>query len=133
MHDATWRYVSVDAMNKFKIELGHLPHKNLSPNARLHHMMLYKAKREAKEEAFVIAKRQGVPVKPYHRVHITITYVSKDKRRRDMDNLMASTKAYIDGIVAANVLEDDSVFNVSYSLYYEVGDKENTIIEMEEI
>ena len=115
-----------------KIELGHLPDSRLSPNARIHHMMLYKAKREAKEEAFVIAKRQGVPVKPYHRVHITITYVSKDKRRRDMDNLLASTKPAIDGIVAAKVIEDDSVFNVSYSLYYEVGDKARTIIEIEE-
>ena len=117
----------------FRLELDHLPDPRLSPNARLHYMLLYKAKREAKEEAFAIAKKGGVPDKPYHRVHITITYVSKDKRRRDMDNLMAATKAYIDGIVAANVLEDDSVFNVSYSLYYEAGDKDNTIIEIEEI
>ena len=120
-------------MQKWKIELDHLPDPRLSPNARLRYMLLYKAKREAKEEAFAIAKKGGVPDKPYHRVHITITYVSKDKRRRDMDNLMAATKAYIDGIVAANVLEDDSVFNVSYSLYYEAGDKDNTIIEIEEI
>ena len=117
----------------FRLELEHLPDQRLSPNARLHYMLLYKAKREAKEEAFVIAKKGGVPDKPYHRVHITITYVSKDKRTRDMDNLMASTKPYIDGLVVAKVIEDDSVFNVSYSLYYEVGDKENTIIEIEEI
>ena len=117
----------------WKIELDHLPDHRLSPNARLHYMLLYKAKREAKEEAFAIAKKGSVPTKPYHRVHITITYVSKDKRRRDMDNLLASTKPAIDGIVAAKVIEDDSVFNVSYSLYYEVGDKARTIIEIEEI
>ena len=117
----------------WKIELDHLPDPRLSPNARLHYMLLYKAKREAKEEAFVIARKEGVPTKPYHRVHITITYVSKDKRRRDMDNLLASSKGYIDGIVAAKVIEDDSVFNVSYSLYYEAGDKSKTIIEIEEI
>jgi crossover junction endodeoxyribonuclease RusA len=117
----------------FRLELDHLPDSKLSPNARLHYMLLYKAKREAKEEAYVIAKKVGVPDKPYHRVHITITYVSKDKRRRDMDNLLASTKPTIDGIVAAKVIEDDSVFNVSYSLYYEVGDKAKTIIEIEEI
>ena len=120
-------------MNKWKIELEHLPDHRLSPNARLHYMLLYKAKREAKEEAFVIAKKRGVPDKPYHRVHITITYASTDKRRRDMDNLMASTKPYIDGLVVAKVIKDDSVFNVSYSLYYEVGDKARTIIEIEEI
>ena len=116
----------------FRLELDHLPDPRLSPNARLHYMLLYKAKREAKEEAFAIAKKVGGPDKPYHRVHITITYVSKDKRRRDMDNLLASTKPAIDGIVAAGVIEDDSVFNVSYSLYYEVGDKAKTIIEIEE-
>ena len=49
-----------------------------------------------------------------------------------MDKLLASTKPAIDGIVAAGVIEDDSVFNVSYSLYYEVGDKSKTIIEIEE-
>ena len=54
------------AMNKFKIELGHLPHKNLSPNARLHHMMLYKAKREAKEEAFVILSHLIENILPTH-------------------------------------------------------------------
>ena len=50
-----------------------------------------------------------------------------------MDNLLASTKPTIDGIVLAKVIEDDSVFNVSYSLYYEVGDEAKTIIEIEEI
>ena len=120
-------------METWKIELDHLPDPRLSPNARLHYMLLYKAKREAKEKAFAIAKKVGVPDKPYHRVHITITYVSKDKRRRDMDNLLASTKPTIDGIVLAKVIEDDSVFNVSYSLYYEVGDKARTIIEIEEM
>ena len=117
----------------WKIELDHLPDSKLNPNARLHYMLLHKAKREAKEEAYVIAKKGGVPDKPYHRVHINITYVSTDKRRRDMDNLLASTKPTIDGIVTAGVIEDDSVFNVSYSLYYEVGDKTKTIIEIEEI
>ena len=117
----------------FRLELDHLPDPRLSPNARLHYMLLYKAKREAKEEAFAIAKKGGVPDKPYHRVHITITYVSKDKRTRDMDNLLSACKGYIDGIVAAKVIEDDSVFNVSYSLYYEVGDKARTIIEIEEM
>ena len=120
-------------MNKWKIELDHLPDPRLSPNARLHYMLLYKAKREAKEKAFAIAKKVGVPDKPYHKSHITITWVAKDKRRRDADNLLASSKGYIDGIVAAKVIEDDSVFNVSYSLYYEVGDKARTIIEIEEM
>ena len=114
----------------FKFELGHLPHKDLSPNARVHWRTVAKEKSNAKEEAWALSHAQGVPREPYSKAHMTITYVG-DKRNRDMDNLLAATKGYIDGIVAAKVVKDDSVFVLSYSLHYEVG-KPNTIIEIEE-
>ena len=115
---------------KFKIELRHLPHKYLSPNARVHWRTVAKEKSDAKVEAWVLSRKQGVPSEPYAKAHMTITYVG-DKRHRDMDNLLAATKGYIDGIVAAKVVKDDSVFVLSYSLHYEVGEP-NTIIEIEE-
>ena len=116
-----------------KIELGHLPDPDLSPNKRLHHMQLYRAKRDAKFEAAARVFEQGKPDKPYERAHITITWVAKDKRRRDPDNLFASMKPYIDGLVLAGLIADDSAMHVSYTLRYERGDKNNTIIEVEEI
>ena len=115
----------------WRIELGHLPHRNLNPNARVHWRTVAKAKSDAKEEAWALSHVYGVPDKPYAQAHMTVTYVG-DKRNRDMDNLLAATKGYIDGIVAAKVVKDDSVFVLSYSLHYEVG-KPNTIIEIEEI
>ena len=116
-----------------KIELGHLPDRKLHPNKRLHHMQLYAAKRNAKDEAIALVLEQGRPAVPYEKAHITITWVAKDKRRRDPDNLFASMKPYIAGLVDAELIADDSAKNVSYTLRYERGDKDNTIIEVKEI
>ena len=79
---------------------------------------------------------QGRPDTPMERAHITITWRAKDKRTRDIDNLLASMKGSIDGLVEAGVIVDDSAKHLSYSLYYEWGDEvtENeTIIVIEEI
>ena len=116
-----------------KIELGHLPDRKLNPNKRLHHMQLYAAKRDAKDEAIALVREQGKPVTPYAKAHIIITWLSKDKRRRDPDNLFASMKPYIDGLVEAELIADDSAKNVSYTIRYELSDKDNTIIEVKEI
>ncbi len=113
------------------IRLNHLPARNLSPNKRLHHMALYQAKAAAKEEMYLRVLEQGRPVAPYAEAHITITWVAKDKRRRDIDNLFASMKAYIDGLVSAEVLLDDSADHVSYTLKYEHDVKEDTVIQID--
>ena len=115
------------------IELGHLPDSNLSPNKRLHHMQTYRAKRDAKDESGWLVLAQGRPAQPYKAAHITITWIAKDKRRRDPDNLFASMKPYIDGLVDAELIADDSAMHVSYTIRYERGDKDNTIIEVKEI
>ena len=115
------------------INLGHLPDPDLSPNKRLHYMALYKAKAEAKQEAAALVLSQGKPARPYEKAHITITWVAKDKRRRDTDNLLSSMKGYLDGLVAVGLLVDDDAMRVSYTLRYEQGDKANTIIVVEEL
>ncbi|MAH45500.1 hypothetical protein CMI37_06705 [Candidatus Pacearchaeota archaeon] len=114
------------------IHLGHLPDRDLSPNKRLHHMKLYKAKDAAKELAIAKIREQGRPKQPLDWAHIAITWVAKDKRRRDIDNLMASMKPYLDALVAEGVIADDSADHVTYSLRYERGTQEDTIIEINE-
>jgi Holliday junction resolvase RusA-like endonuclease len=116
-----------------RIELGQLPDPALNPNKRLHYMAIYAAKRNAKDGAIALVLEQGRPAVPYERAHITITWVAKDKRRRDVDNLFASMKGYIDGLVEAELIEDDDAMHVSYTLRYERGDADNTIIEVEEV
>ena len=115
------------------IHLGHLPDSGLNPNKRLHWMQLAKLKKEAKEEAYLRCRGEWWPRVPFETAHITITWVSKSKRRRDIDNLFASMKAYIDGIVFADVIEDDSSDCVSYSLYYLRGDEDDTIIHIRQL
>ena len=116
-----------------RIELGHLPDRSLNPNKRLHYMRVYTAKSDAKNEAIALVLEQGRPDTPYDKVHITITWVAKDKRRRDVDNLFASMKGYIDGLVEAELIVDDDAMHVSYTLRYERGDADNTVIEVEEV
>ena len=116
-----------------RIELDHLPHSDLSPNKRLHYMKVYQAKRDAKDEAMLLVLAQGRPEKAHQKAHITITWVAKDKRRRDLDNRLAACKPTIDGLVEVGLLADDSASHVSYTLKYELGTKDNTIIEVEEI
>ena len=116
-----------------RIELGHLPDPDLNPNKRLHWTARWHAMRDAKDEAMALVYEQGRPETPYESSHITITWVAGDARRRDVDNCFSSMKAYIDGLVDAGLIADDSAMHVSYTLRYERGDKDNTILEIEEI
>ena len=116
-----------------KIELQHLPDKDLSPNKRLHHRALAPIKRAAKDEMGWRVKEQGVPKEPMQKARIDITFVASDKRRRDLDNLFSSMKAYIDGLVEVGLLWDDSADRVTYTIRYELGEKPNTIINIQEV
>ena len=114
------------------IVLNHLPDPELNPNKRLHWSKIAEAKRVAKEEAMALVYQQGKPTEPYAKAHITITWISKNKRRRDVDNLFASMKPYIDGLVASGLLVDDSADVVSYALEYRLGDENSTRIDVEQ-
>ena len=116
-----------------KIELQHLPDRDLSPIKRLHHIPVYRAKRAAKEEMMWLVLEQGVPKEPIRKARIDITFVASDKRRRDLDNLFASLKASIDGLVEVGLLWDDSADRVTYTIRYELGEKPNTIINIQEV
>ena len=114
-----------------KIELGSLPDPDLNPNKRLHRMRLSRAKREARKLSWALALEAGVPRTPLNKAHITITFIAADRVRRDLDNVFASMKSYIDGLVDAGVVEDDAATNVSYTISYKRGEKANTIIEID--
>ncbi len=81
------------------------PDKDLSPNARVHWSRLSKKKAEAKTTAWAICREAGLD-KMEGRVHLTIAFCQPDNRRRDMDNLIASMKASIDGISRAIGVDD---------------------------
>ena len=115
-----------------KIELGHLPDPDLNPNRTMHHIKKWKAKSVAKQEAYMLCLASGqIPRVPYSRVLLTVMFISDDKRQRDLDNLFASMKPYIDGIVQAKVIPDDNTKHIAdTTIRYRAGKKANTIIEI---
>ncbi len=56
----------------------------------------------------------------------------KDKRRRDTDNFVGRTKPFIDGLVLAKVLVDDSRYNVSYEFQWHKAEQNETVITVKE-
>ena len=114
-----------------RIELPY-PDERLSPNARVHHQVRAKATREAKEQVLVAVLEQGRRKPLDDRATVTVTFVVPDKRRRDKGNLIASAKAYLDGLTDAGVIKDDTwqyIEEVYPPIVYEKGVR-RTIIEV---
>lgn len=90
---------------------GHPP----SPNATLRQHFMVKARdraawRSAAHGAALQAMRDAGNGDDYPlaRVRIRVVLIVPDRRRRDPDNVVASAKNLIDGLVDAGVIRDDS-------------------------
>ncbi len=90
------------------------PHKHLSPNGRAHWATKAKATKIARTFAYWKVKEQTA-VTGVVPAGISYTFHPGTNRRRDLDNLIASTKATTDGIAQALGV-DDSTFKLSYAL-----------------
>ena len=87
------------------------PAKELSPNARPHYFAKARKVKEYKEAGYYLTKAKTKPIGDGP-VCVHVTFHPKVKRRRDIDNLIASIKSGFDGIAAA--LEcDDSNFAIT--------------------
>ena len=122
-------------MRKMIIELGQFPDARLSPNSRVHWTKSAEAKREARARAKALAWEQVRPNPPFEKAHITITFVAKDRRPHDLDNLFSGMKSYVDGLRDAGIIVNDTASRISYTpkYVYKRGPKNNTIIEIEEV
>ena len=94
------------------------PDKRLSPNARVHHMALYRAKAKAKDDAWTLTREAIGPAQRKafagdDPIRLTITITPPDKRKRDRDNMQYMLKAALDGI-ALGLGVDDYRFHPSY-------------------
>jgi crossover junction endodeoxyribonuclease RusA len=90
------------------------PPRELSPNARLHwaqKRQVTKAWRKlAAYETLAAGVRKGDPDIPAN-IKAVFTFHPPDRRRRDLDNLLASCKPMIDGI-ADTIGRDDSTWQI---------------------
>ena len=116
------------------IELNHLPADELSPNARVHWAVRYKATKEAKEEVGWLAKIQWKDDKPMMKARITYMFFSKNQRRRDIDNLQASMKFCPDSLIEVGVLFYDDAKHLEFGMSSLTTDTEDrTVITIKEV
>lgn len=85
----------------------------LSPNNRSHWAKKHKHKSKYKSDCYYLAK-QNTPTLD-NNISLAITFHPPDNRKRDMDNMLASIKAGLDGIAQAWGV-DDSRFRLTLQI-----------------
>ena len=82
------------------------PDRVLSPNSRAHWSRRAKAVKAARTLAYWLA-HMGMTDLPDGPVPVRVVFHPPDKRGRDLDNMLASCKAYLDGISDAYGINDN--------------------------
>jgi Holliday junction resolvase RusA-like endonuclease len=96
-----------------RIEIPGLPPLACSPNSRHHWAVKARAATSWGETVFYHAidarnrSEQPAKWKNLDGATLKVTYVVKDNRRRDTDNMDGANKSGIDALVRANILADD--------------------------
>lgn len=90
------------------------PTSDLSPNARGHWAIKARAKKAYRATCAAQARSQGLTRLNAERLHLKITFVPPNRRARDLDNLLASCKAGLDGLCDV-VGVDDSKWSMEIS------------------
>jgi crossover junction endodeoxyribonuclease RusA len=78
----------------------------LTLNQRLHWRHRDRITREIREHIGWTVRGQEIPA--MSRAEITLHYAPDDRRRRDVDNLIPTSKAAVDAVVQAGILPDDT-------------------------
>ncbi len=87
------------------------PDSKLSPNNRKDLRALTAARHAAKAEAFYIVRDSKISISSPS-VELTLTFHPPDRRRRDLDNLYSTFKAYQDGIFQTLGVDDSIIERV---------------------
>lgn len=91
------------------------PHRDLHPNARVHHFALARRRKAYRTGCAWEAKAAGLRQIAAEVLPVTITFHPPDKRRRDRDGMIAALKSGQDGI--ADVLGvDDALWVPTYAM-----------------
>jgi len=96
------------AWTPITLVVNHLPARELSPNTRAFWTKIANAKRDASAEALALVRERYAVPPCIPMARVSYTFYIKGKRRHDPDNLVASMKAYLDGIVWSGLLPDDN-------------------------
>jgi crossover junction endodeoxyribonuclease RusA len=88
------------------------PPRQLSPNARADRRAVAGIRAKFRADCGWCAKAAGVRQMPPAPLHVDLTFCPPDRRPRDMDNMLSSFKAGLDGI-ADVVGVDDSFWSLT--------------------
>ena len=93
------------------------PSKNLSPNARVHWSVKSKATKSLRRIAHLLTLEAGWRGVDWEGdVLVSVIFFPPDKRARDIDNMLSSSKAIFDGLADALGVNDKRfIFNISAS------------------
>lgn len=91
------------------------PHRDLHPNARVHHFVLARRRKTYRTGCAWEARAAGLGRIVAESLPVTITFHPPDRRRRDRDGMIAALKSGQDGI--ADVLGvDDALWVPTYAV-----------------
>ena len=123
-------------MRSITIKLPHLPYAELNPNKSrsLHWSVRSRVSKIAREEVAWMAKEQWHGQPPMMKARINYEFLIKDRRKHDVDNLLAACKAFSDGLIDAGVIFYDDMKHLEYGMVRAVYDnRDETIITVKEI
>ncbi len=90
------------------------PPRACSPNSRVNHFALARAKKHYKGTVMALAFEalSGRQAPRWRAATVRLCWMFPVQRRRDRDNLIASFKAGLDGLVAVGILADDDMVDI---------------------
>lgn len=82
------------------------PPSGLSPNARLHWAQKSALTKAYRRACWAAALQAGIKTDWDGPIHVWLDYYPPDRRHRDMDNVLAASKAALDGLADALGIND---------------------------
>lgn len=105
--------------DSWTLRVGHYTTPPLSLNDRLHWRVKAKITAEVRE---YVKQSAWYNVPACERILVELHYVPRDRRRRDRDNLVATLKPCLDGLVSAGVVADDAPEYVDWGVFLDDPD-----------
>ena len=94
------------------IELGYIPPASVRGNSRAHHIVKWRDSQKLRDSGFWHGCVELIDMGQVD--HITLTFEFHHNRLVDHDNLAIGMKPWVDGLVEAGIVLDDSPDHVSY-------------------
>ena len=83
--------------------------KELSPNTRVGYRKKAEIYSQAKNDAYILARAHLEDAEKHDYWEAKYLFHPPDKRKRDLDNMISSCKAYLDGLCAAYDIDDEQI------------------------